>query len=213
MSRSGDPGMGDDPEVTAITRRLDRTGDTLGAMNELEQLLIERTGQIPVISPELLAAHSARIERTEALQASAEPEQEQPSDPVLIDWALPARAPLDPAPVFDPWVDPEAIAAAFDADAGQEFTDVSTKVFAVFSAERLEAERSEPEPAPEPQPVPVPALESEDLDELDGIDDLVSAPPPPPAPLAAEPPPNEPAPAEEEPAPKPKRRFWPFGRR
>jgi hypothetical protein len=106
----------------------------------------------------------------------------------------------------------------------------------VFSAERAETERAVPaaalvaEPAPQPQPTamsapaedPLPepeserAAEAEDLAELDGIDDLVSAPPPAePLPEHSEPSRPELAaePAGEEPESKRKRRFWPFGRR
>jgi hypothetical protein len=231
VSRSGDPGMDDDadPEVTAITRKFDRTGDTLGAIDELEQLLIERTGQIPVVTPELLAAHASRIARTEQPAPAPEPTPEpEPAPEPDVDWEVTLPAPLDPAPGFSDWVDPGAIAAAYDPQAGLEFTDVSTKVFAVFSADRAEPERA-PEPEPQPEPVPEPApepvaeepgetQEPDALDELDGIDDLAgaeaAAPLPAAASLPAAPEPEQsPAPAPEIAAPPRKRRFWPFGRR
>lgn len=209
----------EDPEVTAITRRFDRTHDTLGAMNELEQLLIERTGQIPVVTPELLASHARRLERADAAsepgpwpEAAAEPAAEP-----AVDWTIDVPAPLDPAPGFSSWIDPAATAAAIDT-APREVTDVSTKVFAVFSADRPAAEpEAEPEPepesatAPDPERTPEPAVEPtpEPEDELDGIDDLTAPPELVAAPTASvhpEPPP----PAEERPR---TRRFWPFGRR
>ncbi|AYG05041.1 hypothetical protein D7I44_16950 [Gryllotalpicola protaetiae] len=263
MSHSGDGGVDDDdPEVTAITRRLDRTGDTLGAIDELEQLLIERTGHIPIVSPELLAAHGARMAQAEqappetrwtvsagaepdsgaasgaepkpAPEHEAEPEAEpERADPDEVDWSIPARPPLEPAPGFSAWVDPAAVTAAFDAQAASEFTDVSTKVFAVFSAERMDETgpvfampaqaapaRVEDPPASPPListvPVPEPSGSTEELDELDGIDDLVGVETP--APMPSAPPPStaehEPATlADDQSAGKPKRRFWPFGRR
>jgi hypothetical protein len=269
---------GGDPEVTAITRRLDRTGDTLGAIDELEQLLIERTGQIPVVTPELLAAHSARLARPTQPDAvtqdaaehdapepdGTEPDGTEPdageSVAAEVDWSIPAPVALDPAPGFSDWVDPAAIAAAFDAEAGHEFTDVSTKVFAVFSADRAETERpaaapgatsAAPEPAGvEPRPLPTPVSASERpatgssptqapaapvdpdeldaIDELDGIDDLAEprdAMPVTPHAAAAAPATPAPAPTAnaaaderaaeraDEPPARPRRRFWPFGRR
>lgn len=215
----------DDPEVTAITRRLDRTGDTLGAIDELEQLLIERTGQIPVVSPELLAsaargegpvgpraadAEQAVHARAEN-QAELEAAPESAADSDEIDWSLPVAEPLDPAPGFSPWVDPDAIAAAFDATAATEFTDVSTKVFAVFSADKVVAEPEPPAPI-ESVPVMLPAAPVEDFDELDGIDDPVGELPPAPPEPEAEPEPVT-VPVPEPAAPARKRRFWPFGRR
>ncbi|GAA4155778.1 hypothetical protein GCM10022286_05190 [Gryllotalpicola daejeonensis] len=222
----------EDPEVTAITRKFDRTGDTLGAMDELEQLLIQRTGQIPVVTPDLLAAHAARLERARpAVEVKADVEAEAGPDaspeaaarehaepgPVVeaeaaepagapapegageasgIDWSIPPVVPLDPAPGFSPWIDPEATAAAIDTTPAPEYTDVSTKVFAVFSADRAAPEpERQPEPVPEPdreaeaapvQPAPdvAPAAEPESPtaaaqpidDELDGIDDLADTP-------------------------------------
>ena len=216
VSHTGDDG---DPEVTDITRRYDSTGDTLGAINELEQLLIQRTGQIPVVSPELLAAHAARIAQADAAAADArEPEaqaQAQASEPdgaeespqPAIDWSIVPIEPLEPAPWFSDWIDPEKTAAAFDARAATEFTDVSTKVFAVFSADppAVEApaidaaavdaaaiEAPAPEVSPEPEPEADPARDdatnvpAHDADELDGIDDPVhGTPPPAPAPIAS----------------------------
>jgi hypothetical protein len=237
VSRAGDPAMDDDadPEVTAITRKFDRTGDTLGAIGELEQLLIERTGQIPVVTPELLAAHASRIARAEASAPApgAEPALEPEPAPVPepdLDWEVILPPPLDPAPGFSDWVDPVAIAAAHDPQAGLEFTDVSTKVFAVFSADRAEPERApEPEPQPEPEPAPAPEPVAEEFDEpdepdepdeIDGIDDLAGAGAAPPlaaaASVQAAPEPEqapEPKQAPEIAAPPRKRRFWPFGRR
>ena len=199
VSRSGDPAEDEDadPEVTAITRKLERTGDTLGAIDALEQLLLERTGQMPVVSPEMLAAYAERMETEPEPETprTAEPEQAEPAEPVQpnenlaeapIDWSIPAPAPIEPAPGFSEWVDPEAIAAAFDPEHGREATDVSTKVFAVFSApdepaaEQVaepEAESgAEPEPTREPEHEAAPAADAGAVaseEELDGIDDLV----------------------------------------
>ncbi|GAA4193085.1 hypothetical protein GCM10022288_26290 [Gryllotalpicola kribbensis] len=210
------PPESDDPEVTAITRRLDRTGDTLGAITELEHLLIERTGQIPVVTPELLAAHAARLAAAEPPASDGE---EAGAD--AIDWSIRTEPPLDPAPGFSEWVDPQATAAAFDPQPAVEFTDVSTKVFAVFSADRAEADRPAPQPdtasAPEIAPTPTAAED----DDLEGIDDLApeAAPVPPSvpvaSPIAATPEAEEPAEPEPQPEQEPprRRRLWPFGRR
>ena len=194
------PGDDDDPEVTAITRKFNRTGDTLSAIGELEQLLIERTGQIPVVTPELMAAHAARTAQAAAPLAAetivAEPEQ--------IDWTIELPERLDPAPGFSDWVDPEAIAAAYEPQAALEFTDVSTKVFAVFSAERIEAERPVvAEPEPELEPEREPELEPEP----EAAPQPAKEPEPSPEPERATPAPEPPA------EPPRKRRFWPFGRR
>ena len=246
---------GPDPEVTAITRRLDRTGDTLGAIDALEQLLIERTGQIPVVSPEILAAYAERAEATPRPEAEPQPESsgsaapeedetpeeaspDEIADEPSVDWSIPAPTPIEPAPGFSEWVDPDAIAAAYDPEHGREATDVSTKVFAVFSApeeptEEPSAEQGdepEPEPTRTPEPEADPAHDPEpeqaqaadaDEEELDGIDDLAGphaeAPIPTPAPAAPAPPrpaePVTPSQEEREPAPPRRRRFWPFGRR
>jgi len=150
-----------DPEVTAITRKFEESHDTLGAINDLQQLLIERTGQIPVIQVPQPAAAEPAVRQPEAPapapapEASApaiaeperpaavvEPEQEPelmsepdglPLEP-LLDWALtPVPEPAN-APGFSPWVDPEQIAAARDDAPARSYSDVSTQVFSVFSA-------------------------------------------------------------------------------
>ncbi|MCL2515269.1 MAG: hypothetical protein FWD85_10935 [Microbacteriaceae bacterium] len=188
----------DDPEITAITRKLDATHDTLGAITELQQLLIQRTGAIPVIQlPQAAAAAAApaneevepagRAEAEPVVEAEntppREPEAEPTADPEavhaapadevpgfareeepdtdstptdeLIDWAVePITEPAN-APGFSPWVDPAAIAAAQDTQPARSYSDVSTQVFSVFSAERLEpAAVPEPEVAPAPEPAP-----------------------------------------------------------
>ena len=202
----------DDPDVAAITERLNDTGDTLGAIGELQQLIIERTGHIPVISPELLAAHAARIDQTgdEHPAAASEPIPEARPEPeqesVALDWSIAAPEALDPAPGFSAWVDPEAIAAAIDTTP-RVLTDVSTKVFAVFSAERADAEPAVavPETPVEPPAEPAPAPEPE------AVADSEATPEPEPAPEPESA--HTPAPAVAEPAAAAKRRWWPFGRR
>ncbi|HEY0247745.1 MAG TPA: hypothetical protein VGC45_05735 [Gryllotalpicola sp.] len=213
----------DDPEVTAITRKLDRTGDTLGAIEQLQALIIERTGQIPVVTPEMLAAANApRGAAGESSETEAEAEVDIDAP---VDWSLPVRELAGPQPGFSPWIDPELTAAAQDT-APREFTDVSTQVFAVFSASEPEPE-PEPEPAATPHALPLEQLEQQfDPDVVDDADDVrtpaplpVSEAPRPPAPMptpvaaAAPAPGSVPLPA---PLPVPARRrhrFWPFGRR
>ncbi|MFC4244448.1 hypothetical protein ACFOYW_13810 [Gryllotalpicola reticulitermitis] len=168
VSRSGDAGTGDDdsdPDVTAISRKLDDTGDTLGAIQALEQLIIERTGAIPIITavpvpepgptptraPEPEPATTTVVEAESVAPAEvAEPAQvAEPAnvevDAADIDWSLPEPTAFDDEPGFSAWVDPEQIAAAYDSEPKPSYSDVSTQVFAVFSADR-----SEPEPPPEP---------------------------------------------------------------
>jgi hypothetical protein len=225
VSHPGQSGIDDDadPEVTAITRRLDRTGDTLGAIHELEALIVERTGQIPVITPEVLAA-AARAKQPAPAEAAVAPAPVEVPD-LDIDWSIPEPVELDPAPGFGEWADPELTAAAID-DSTPDRTDVSTKVFAVFSADP---------PAVEPEPpaasagdpdaenvasvhIETWASDADEIDELDGIDDLdpeALAPRPATPPRTA--PPTAPA-AESAPVATPaeqpkRRRFWPFGRR
>jgi hypothetical protein len=207
----------DDPELTAITRRLEETGDTRGAIDELQELLVQRTGAIPVVTPEMLAAHREAA----AAPVPAPAPAPAPVPVPAIDWSLTPTAPLSPAPGFSAWVDPAAIAAALEPEAPREVTDVSSKVFAVFSAERLEPAAAEPEtvagdeevdgiddlaePQPAPQPAPAPAAPAP------------VAPAPPQPPVRVEPPTPVPAKTYDEPLPPPvapkKRRLWPFGRR
>jgi len=219
VSQSGDSGGADDgadPEVTAITRKLNNTGDTLGAIHDLEQLIIKRTGAIPII-------------RTDASPEPAVEPEPEPASPE-IDWSIPEPPQIDDEPTFSPWVDPQAIAAAQDDAPIPSYSDVTTQVFAVFSADRDEPQ-PEPEPAPEPEPTPIPVPlptpladptasldvtpppQLDDLDDDDVIDDDDHAALAGLVPMASAPAPATATPAPAPPEPPKRRRFWLFGRR
>jgi hypothetical protein len=226
-----------DPEVTEISRRYDRTGDTLDAIQQLEQLIVRRTGQIPVVTPEMLAAAAAAKRGAVARDDTAPPPLLQPpatvETPVVpaqpdakasVDFDLPAPVELDPAPTFSPWVDPELVAAAQAGRVQAEYADISTAVFTLFSAQPEQAaaaaEHALP-PAPEPEalapapesgiPVPLPVHREDD----DGLDHDVVDDAAQPHELPAELVPQPAVAPAPEPAPKPqkRRRLWPFGRR
>jgi hypothetical protein len=89
-----------DPEVTAITRKFEESHDTLGAINDLQQLLIERTGQIPIVQVPPLAAATASTEPIAEAEAPFRPEEAGPeaaSEAALAPGESGAAAAAEPA--------------------------------------------------------------------------------------------------------------------